>query len=86
MKYKPEVFRLMKIIEEQKRALELTTEPNYILGKRTMDGSVEKPKKKAKVEKNVYERLNKLEAKIKRLVILEKRVDVLFEQLFGGKK
>ena len=85
MKYKPEVFRLKRIIEQQKRALELAKEPSYVLGKRTIEGSQE-PKKKPKVEKNVYERLDILEAKIKRLSKLEKRVDILFGQLFGRGK
>ena len=67
MKYKPEVFRLMKIIEQQKRALELTKEPSYVLGQRTLEGSNEKPKKQTKKERDVYDRLDILEAKVKRL-------------------
>lgn len=75
----------MKIIEQQKRQLELTKEPSYVLGERTLVGSQE-PKKKPKVEKNVYERLDILEAKVKRLSKLEKRVELLYGQLFGRRK
>ena len=85
MKYKPEVFRLLKIIEQQKRQLELSKEPSYVLGERTIEGSQE-PMKKPKVEKNVYERLDTLETKIKRLSKMEKRVDLLYAQLFGRRK
>lgn len=35
---------------------------------------------------NVYERIEKLEAKIKRLAKLEKSVDVLYFQVFGRGK
>jgi len=96
MKYKPEVFRLMKIIEQQKRALELTKEPSYVLGERTIVGSKGKTKEGRSInerfdklvkacmveERKVDKRFDKLEAKIKQLT---KRIDTLHSRL-GNKK
>ena len=78
MKYKPEVFRLMKIIEQQKRALELTREPSYVLGERTIEGSQNASKKKTKEGRSINERFNKL---VKACMDEERKVDKRFNKL-----
>ena len=68
MKYKPDVWKLKRVIEKQQRISDSQKEAHYVLGDRTIEGSGDdprdKPKKKTKKERDVYERLNILEAKI----------------------
>ena len=66
MKYKPEVWKLKGVIEQQKRIKAAQKEAHYVLGERTIEGSDEKPKKQPKKD-DVNKRISALETKIKRL-------------------
>ena len=85
MKYKPEVWKLKGVIEEQKRIIAAQKESHYVLGERSIDGSEEEPKKQPKKDDDVIKRLGILEAKIKRLTKVEKDVEKL-KRLLGKKK
>lgn len=73
MKYKPEVWKLKSVIEQQKGIQAAQKEAHYVLGERTIEGSNEPPKKQPpkkeppKKDDDVNKRLKILETKIKRL-------------------
>ena len=73
MKYKPDVWKLKGVIEQQKGIQAAQKEAHYVLGERSIEGSNEPPKKQPpKKDDNVNKRLKILETKIKRLT---KRID-----------
>ena len=85
MKYKPDVWKLKGVIEKQKRITDLQKDAHYVLGERSIEGSDEEPKKQPKKD-DVHKRLDILEAKIKRLIKVEKDVEKLKKRLLGKKK
>jgi len=90
LKYKPEVWKLKRIIDKQQRITDSQKDSHYVLGIRTIEGSGDdprdKPRKTTKKDGDVNKRLSILEAKIKRLTKVEKDVAKLKKRLSERKK
>ncbi|MAE59197.1 MAG: hypothetical protein CME69_09965 [Halobacteriovorax sp.] len=67
MKYKPDVWKLKNVIEQQKGIQAAQKEAHYVLGPAAQFKDADPPKKKPKKDDDVRKRLDVLEAKVKRL-------------------
>ena len=88
MKYKPEVWKLKRIIDKQQRITDSQKDSHYVLGVRTIEGSGDDPRDKPKKKKDpdLNKRVKILETKIKRLTKVEKDVAKLKKRLSERKK